>query len=166
MKTDGLRHRGALVTVNFLFPPRDNLFHCHARVPEEKNKEKDILLPRRLEPLKLEKMNGQNRSVNNIIHPRYLEEVKYCGPIEWEETSYEIGNKVIEPGKDEEGANSDDFICNSTDKDYEIRTTLVSLSIILKNLEMDLKTVVTDVERIKERCEKLGKLTNHQMSDL
>lgn len=52
----------------------------------------------------------------------------------------------------EEGARSD-FICNAIDKDYRIEYTLVRLSIILNNLEKD-------VERVKECCTDLCKLTD------
>ena len=55
--------------------------------------------------------------------------------------------------KEEEAVNSDNFISNAIDKDYRIEYTLVRLSIILKNLEKD-------VERVKECCTDLCKLTD------
>lgn len=108
--------------------------------------------------LNFEKMNGQNRSVSNIRHPRYVKGGKCSEPIEREETLNEFDNKVIELGKEEE-ASIDNFICNSIDKNHEIEVTLTSLHLVLAKLE---KTV----KQVKERYTRLCELTNLQMSDL
>lgn len=122
-----------------------------------RNKEKDIILLRRLELFKLEKMNGQNRSVNNIHQPRYVK-MSECGEyIEREKNLKDFDCKVIELGKEEEGENVENFICKSIDKDYEIEGTLVSMDIILRNL-------TKNVELMKERHTRLCELTNLQMS--
>nr|BDT63245.1 MAG: hypothetical protein [Hemigrapsus takanoi nimavirus] len=96
-----------------------------------RNKKKDILFLRKLELLKLEKMNGQNRSVSNNHHPHYEKERKCGEPIEWEETLNKNDNRIIELGEEEEGANTDDFICNSQDKDFEIESSLTSTGMML-----------------------------------
>lgn len=76
-------------------------------------------------------MSNQPRT--EIRHPRYL------------------GNTTCD-----EGANSENYICNSVDKDYQIEYTLVRLSIIISNLEKDLK-------RVKECCTELCKLTDQKL---
>lgn len=118
-------------------------------------------------------MNGQNNpDVSNIHHPRYIKEGK-CGDIKREETlNEELNNKVIkldeEKGetsdnkvinldKKEEEEDTENLICQSVDKDFLIEKNLVSLTIILGNLQDDLA-------RAKERCTRLCRLTNLQMS--